>query len=398
VPGAGELLDASSDNRGYERRTELPALTSLRGLAALSVLLFHSSSLALTYAGGAGAGVAVLKIWSRGYLAVDLFFFLSGFVLTHVYGNLLTEDRTWRAVGGFLWARFCRIYPASAFAAAVCALQLTLGRVGFPADVSFKAQLIGNLTLMQVPWLDSILLNPPSWSISAEFYAYLMFPFLVPLMLRLKTPAVLGIGAALLTAIALGHHGFEDYQRGSGWPALLRALPEFAAGIIAYRCYSRQLLRRFWQSDATLAGIIALIIAACFMRASDGAVIMLLLGVLMASVCNSGQLSRFIDARPLRWLGEISYSVYIFQAVMLILLVNIAHVLVSHGLGGAWFALLSVLVALASGVLVHRCVDKPARAMLRRLPDRVMALAAAYQRARPGTIALVPVRVPKTDG
>lgn len=381
-------MNATSDNREYERRTELPALTSLRGLAALMVLLFHSSNLALTYAGGAGAGFAPLKIWSRGYLAVDLFFFLSGFVLTHVYGNLLTEDRTWRAVGRFLWARFCRIYPASAFAAGVCALQFTLGGVRFPIGMSLEAQLFRNLTLMQVPWLDPILLNPSSWSISAEFYAYLMFPFLVPVILRLKTPVVLVIGPALLIAIAIAH-GFDGYDRGAGWPALIRALPEFAAGILAYRCYSQQFLRRFWQNDATFAGVIALIVAACLMGASDGAVVMLLLALLMACVCNAGRSSRVIDARPLRWLGEVSYSVYIFQAPLFLLLMQIAHVLAPHGLSGVWLASLAVPLALASGALVHRCVDVPIRAALRRLPDRVMALAAALRGARPGTVALV---------
>jgi peptidoglycan/LPS O-acetylase OafA/YrhL len=390
-------LNATSDYHGYERRTELPALTSLRGLAALTVLLFHTSALALSYTAGADTGFALLKIWSRGYLAVDLFFFLSGFVLTHVYGNLLAEDRPWRAVGGFLWARFCRIYPASAFAAGVCVLQFTLGGVRFPAGQSLAAQLIGNLTLMQVPWLDSVLLNPPSWSISAEFYAYLMFPFLVPLMLRLKTPAVLGIGAALLTAIAVAH-GFDGYDRGAGWPALIRALPEFAAGVVAYRCYSHQFLRGFWQRDATLASVIALIVAACFAGASDGAVVMLLLALLMASVCNTGRSSRFIDARPLRWLGEVSYSLYIFQASLFLLLIQIAPVLARHGLSDVWLVSLAVPLALASGAIVHRCVDKPARAMLRELPDRVMALAAAHRGARPDAVPLVPVPLPAADG
>jgi peptidoglycan/LPS O-acetylase OafA/YrhL len=390
-------VNATSDNRGYARRTELPALTSLRGFAALTVLLFHTSSLALSYKDGADTGFALLKIWSRGYLAVDLFFFLSGFVLTHVYGDLLAEDRMWRGVGRFLWARFCRIYPASAFAAGVCALQFTLGRVQLPDGVSFKAQLIANLTLMQVPWLDSILLNPLSWSISAEFYAYLMFPFLVPVMLRLKTPAVLGIGAALLTAIAVAH-GFEGYDRGAGWPALFRALPEFTAGIVAYRCYKQEFLRKFWQTDATFAGVIALIVAACFMRVSDGAIVVLLWALLMASVCNAGRSSHFIDARPLRWLGEISYSVYIFQASLLILLMQIARLLAPDGLGGVCLAAFAVPPVLASGAIVHRCVDVPARAMLRGLPDRVMALAAAYRGASPGAVALMPSRVPTADG
>src|SRR5437870_1464222 len=73
---------------------ELPALTSLRGIAAVGVLLFHSSYYAYHFAGGSPPW-----LWRRGYLAVDLFFFLSGFVLTHVYGRRLTEDESWPAVG-----------------------------------------------------------------------------------------------------------------------------------------------------------------------------------------------------------------------------------------------------------------------------------------------------------
>ena len=60
-------------------RTELPALTSLRGLAALTVVFYHASFLALNYADGGPP-----MLWRRGYLAVDLFFLLSGFVLTRI--------------------------------------------------------------------------------------------------------------------------------------------------------------------------------------------------------------------------------------------------------------------------------------------------------------------------
>ena len=379
-------MNATSGNRlsrDPPQRMELPAVTSLRGLAALTVLLFHGSNLALAYAPGTNMGSVLLNIWSRGYLAVDLFFFLSGFVLTHVYGGRLAHERNWRVVGGFLWARFCRIYPASAFAASICALQFILGKVPFPAGVSFQGQLICSLTLMQVPWLDPILLNPPSWSISAEFYAYLMFPFLVPLLLRLRTSAAVALGVALLTAIAVSNQGFDDYHRGSGWPVLIRSVPEFTVGILAYRCYSLRVFGSFWKDDTTLAGVTALIVAAGVMQAADGVIIMLLLGLLMACVGNAGRLSRFIEVRPLRSLGEVSYSVYIFQAPIFILLASLADPLVAYGYSRAWFALLSAPVVLGGGVLVHRCVDVPARAMLRRLPDRAMAFAAAYRGVKP---------------
>src|SRR5207248_4950980 len=97
-------------SRAYTPASELPALTALRGIAAVGVLLFHSSYYAYHFAGGSPPW-----LWRRGYLAVDLFFFLSGFVLTHVYGRRLTDGKSWPAIGRFLWARFCRIYPASLF-------------------------------------------------------------------------------------------------------------------------------------------------------------------------------------------------------------------------------------------------------------------------------------------
>ncbi len=140
------MTDANA-SRGTAAPVELPALTALRGLAALTVLFYHGSFLAFRFAGGERRGLA------RGNLAVDLFFLLSGFVLSHVYGSRLGPGRSWRAVGKFLWARFCRIYPASLFTVAVFVLQYTIGRLVWPAGVSFKAQLTAALLLMQVPWL-----------------------------------------------------------------------------------------------------------------------------------------------------------------------------------------------------------------------------------------------------
>lgn len=361
-------------NEGREGPGELPALTTLRGLAALAVLFYHSSSLAFTYAGGTSRDFALLEIWRRGYLAVDLFFFLSGFVLTHVYGSRLVAERNWRAIGGFLWARFCRIYPASFFAAVIFALQFSLGGWLFPTGVSFDTQLIASLTLMQVPWLDAILFNPPSWSISAEFYSYLAFPFLVPPILRLKPRVAITLGAVLVIAIAVGHQGFDDSQRTVGWAALIRAVPEFTVGILAYRYYRYRLFMAFWKNDAVLVCVMAAVTVACLSGVPDGPVLVLLLALLLASVCNSGRLYSLMNAAPLRWLGEVSYSVYIFQAVPFMLMVGVSNLLVRYGLGGAWFALTAPFFALASGALVHRCVDLPARTWLRGFPDRLAAM------------------------
>ncbi|MGH7088986.1 MAG: acyltransferase family protein [Stellaceae bacterium] len=354
----------------------MPALTSLRGLAAVTVLLYHCSYIAFNF-----AGAAQPVLWRRGYLAVDLFFLLSGFVLTHVYAGRFASERNWQTIGRFLWARICRIYPTSLFAAAVFVLPALVGRARWPAAISFKAQLIASLFLMQVPWLDKIAVNSPSWSVSAEFYAYLLFPFIVPVIWRLNGRAAAVLGIALLVAIAGDHMFFTHEQQDLGWGALLRALPEFTAGIFAYRLYTAPVFRTIWQKDAVLIAVAAAIIAACAGGASDGVIVSLLLPLLLAAVCNAGRIARLLDARPLRWLGEISYSLYIFQAMPLMLAIGLAGLLETHGLGGTWFLGLAALLALGSGVLVHRCVDVPVRAVLRRLPDRIVAVAAAYRGA-----------------
>jgi peptidoglycan/LPS O-acetylase OafA/YrhL len=373
-----------------QRALELPGLTPLRGIAALAVVLYHGSCVAFAYAGGAPA-----SIWARGYLAVDLFFFLSGFVLTHVHGRRLAADRTWPAVGRFLWARFCRIYPAALFTTAIFVFQYATGRLTFPLNLSFKAQLIAALMLMQVPWLDDIAINGPSWSISAEWYAYLLFPFIAPLICRLKRHSAAVLGVTLLIGIAVDHMVVSPEQQIRGWQALIRALPEFAAGVFAYRFYTERYFHGIWEKDATFIVIAAIIIAACLAGVSDGLTVILLLALLLAAVCNSGRMTGVLNARPLRWLGEVSYSVYIFQMLPFMVAATLAGTLVAHGLGGFRFEMIAALLVISSGVLVHRCVDVPARAWLRRLPHLITVVPAADRaeiRAMPLTSAAVPER------
>jgi peptidoglycan/LPS O-acetylase OafA/YrhL len=372
-----------STTRTNDRPPELPALTSLRGLAALTVLLYHSSSLAIAYVDREYAGNTLLWIWSRGYLAVDLFFMLSGFVLTHVYRGHLADARSGRAVSKFLWARFSRIYPASIFTTAVFVLASAVKGLPFPPGVSFTEQLIASLFLMQVPWLDTVVINAPSWSISAEFYAYLLFLVIAPMICRARIGVTALLGAAILLGIITDHAIFSHEEQTWGWGALLRALPEFVAGILAYQVYCKRLLWIIWEKDVALFGVSTMMIAALFVEASDGVVVPLFVP----------RLAGVLALRPLRWLGEISYSVYIFQTIPLMLAVGFSGLLVAYGLGGTSFTVLAAMLALGSGILVHRCVDLPVRAALARVPGRVMAFVTAYHPTKTGPVSLTPLSV-----
>ena len=371
---------------------ELQSLTSLRGIAAITVVLYHSSFLAFNYAGGAPPW-----LWRRGSLAVDLFFFLSGFILTHVYGHRLDQDRSWRTIGRFLWARFSRIYPASLFTTVVFVLAFAVGNLLFPTGDSFIKQLIAALLLMQVPWLDKVIINSPSWSISAEWYAYLLFPFVISMIYRLRALTAAVVCVALLIEIAVFHTIFSYRQPAEGWGALVRALPEFAVGLFTYRYYSERLLRKIWENDIVLIAIVITIAAGCLLGAPDSLTVILLLMLLLASVCNSGRVAGLLNARPLRWPGEVSYSVYIFQALPFTVAVSLAGTLAQHGISGLRFELIATLFAFGGGVLVHRCIDVPARAMLRRLPDWMMTFASGERVAKLNLMSLMSAGVPERD-
>jgi peptidoglycan/LPS O-acetylase OafA/YrhL len=377
-----------TDPAGAAAAPELPALTSLRGIAALVVVLFHTSFLAFHYAGGDPPW-----IFRRGYLAVDLFFLLSGFILTHVYGRRLAEKKSWRIIGKFFWTRFSRIYPASLFTTAIFVLQYVTGRLPFPSGVSFKAQLIAALLLMQVPWLDEVVINGPSWSISAECYAYLLFPFVVPTIYRMKARTAATIGIMILIVIAIGGSQTQVF----GWGALGRALPEFTVGALTYRCYSERLFWKFWEKDTVLIAVALMLIWASLADLPDGFVVILLLALLLASACNSGRMAVILNARPLRWLGEVSYSVYIFQMLPFMAVASLSGLLVAVGFGGFRFEVIAVSFAISSGILVHRCVDVPIRGALRRLPHRIIGFAAVGQEAKIRFTSLTSDGLPERD-
>src|SRR3546814_8137818 len=87
------------------------ALTSLRGIAALLVVVYHFSGGFLPNLDPGRYSDFVPK----GYLWVDLFFVLSGFIITHAYGDAFAERARWGSIRAFLFARMARIYPLHLF-------------------------------------------------------------------------------------------------------------------------------------------------------------------------------------------------------------------------------------------------------------------------------------------
>lgn len=340
----------------------LPTLTPLRGIAALLVVLYHLAA--------AGADPTVPGFFLRGYLGVDLFFILSGFVLTHVYVREFLPHPSWRAIGAFLWTRIARLYPVHIFIIAVLI-------IGHAAQGMSALTVLANFLLILVPWpVDA--LNPPAWSLSAEWYAYLLFPFMIGRLWRCDSRVAAALCVVLLLGLGvLAALGFGGALRHvvDGWSALGRALPEFVIGILTYRAFNDRDLARHWRSDLTFAAVVSALVLAAVLP-NDVVVIALFPPLLLAAASNAGMATRLLNIRPLRWLGDISYSVYLGQVLAFSLAPTLAPTRAGVWLGLTGLRLLTVAATLAIATLTYRTVEVPCRALLRRAPDQLRRLAA----------------------
>ena len=156
-------------------RADLPGLTGIRGVAAWFVVLYHIR-LGVAWA----LPPPVVAVLGKGYLAVDLFFMLSGFVLWLNYDDRLRAGGIGEAAT-FLARRIARIWPLHVFmlAGAVAFVLATAAAGRPPSDHYPWGELPLHLALMQNWGLTNALTwNDPAWSISCEFAAYLLFPLL----------------------------------------------------------------------------------------------------------------------------------------------------------------------------------------------------------------------------
>ncbi len=224
-------------------RPELRPLTSVRGLFAWAVVLYHIRLACLGW-----LPIGVVQLLAKGYLAVDVFFLLSGFVIWLNYGERL---RAPGAAADFLVRRIARVWPLHvAMLIFGAALALLLRATGRQADHFPFALLPLHLAMMQDwGWSNALLWNDPAWSISGEWAAYLLTPLAVLMLPKRRWPSpVLMIAAALplLLLFALLWAGHGGLGRSISEFGLPRCLAEFACGTMLSELWRR------WRGDARI--------------------------------------------------------------------------------------------------------------------------------------------------
>ncbi|GAB3589827.1 hypothetical protein GCM10027446_03210 [Angustibacter peucedani] len=353
-------------------RPHVGALTGLRAVAAVWVVLFHYRADVLALVPGLRP---VAPLLDAGYLGVDVFFVLSGFVLAYNYSDALARwrgDRT-RA---FVRNRLARVWPVHvvtlhldlALAAVVGTLGVTDGGHRRTPDAY-----VANLTMTHQWFTDRPSFNGPAWSISAEWAAYLACPLLLLGLRRVRSAVAASFGvlaayAAMLTVFALWALPNGNVPHAG----MLRLATDFCAGLLLLRVYQAQ---PRWVGRCTVP--LAVAIAAVVLLVPEvrvGYWLAPALGVLVLCVAlDSGPLGKLLGSSTFRYWGEVSYSLYMTH----VLLTPVLHQVLapSSVSGSAWWLRGLVLLAYAGAlagvaVAMHRWVEVPARRRLRaRRPD-----------------------------
>jgi peptidoglycan/LPS O-acetylase OafA/YrhL len=294
------------------QRVNFVALDFLRFTTALCVLLFH-------YELFVKPGVDQEHRWFLGFnRGVDFFFVLSGFIIAHNYSNRIPDLASYAR---FLRKRLARIYPLHLLTLLiVVAMYLVAKRVGIAIKdpTHYQWNYIPEQLLLLHAWGidDRLSFNDVSWSISAEWFLYLIFPVLSAIILRLgsvASAAALIIGIVLIDLSGLLGHKWSDATFDFG---ILRALPSFAYGVILWRIWN--LLRKTW----TIPWLVPLLLyaaalAAMLSMAADELVIALFGLVIIA--CALAEVSHALPAKlqfPLELLGNASFGLYMFHLLI----------------------------------------------------------------------------------
>lgn len=344
----------------------LKSLTSLRFFAAMWVVCFHFWG---------NLGVALPAFVSKGYLGVEMFFVLSGFILSHVYLERFKAGTF--NYGEFLWARLARIYPLHiAILIGLGILIAGVTAVGIHAGdkMIVWSSLPAQITLTQAwgfgpngGW------NHPSWSISAEWFAYLTFPAFALAACRFWTRPRLVIALASVLLIGM----YVGFQAAAGFPltratilwGALRIVPCFGLGCAVWLVWRADIIQGRIAALALAMSSLALLIASTTIDMPDFISVLACAGIILGLGSASKSGSQILAQGPLVYLGEVSFAVYMvcipWQLVLTEGLQKVVKINPDHMPLPVWIAMIVGVVPVA--MIAHHLVERPARNLMRHV-------------------------------
>lgn len=365
----------------YRSTGRIHELDALRGIAALGVVVFHYGA----HFDAHPLRFALQPFYNAGFLLVDFFFVLSGYVIARAYWNEKRQSQVLRNI----WARIARLYPLHLLTLlATVALIATLP--GSAKDIDFNQptnnlkHFVLNLVLLnQVGWQDGWSFNTPAWSISTELVVNVAFLGFIALSTRMRWASLAMLATTGALYLALEHPAVIAGQFAFGFldVNLLRCMLGFSAGIAVYWTIhrlgnGRRLMAVPGASDAlglaSLLGLIGLMLAS----GRHPPVRDYLFSIAAAMGCVAFiPFGRWLRAglsfRPLVYLGDISYSIYLVHYPLQLALYS----LIEYGLLQANYASTGLLIAyvactIALASATHRYAELPWQARLLEIGRR----------------------------
>ena len=351
----------------------LKALTGLRCFAAVNIVLFHFSN--PQWFG------FLAPVVNAGFISVSYFILLSGFVLAYNYSERarngeLDRKRFWEA-------RFTRIYPIY-----FLSLVLSLGQLSGEYPVHTKAMFWTGVVLTPlllqgfVPAVATFL-NTPAWTMSAEAAYYMIFPWvakwkrperIAPHIMKMAGVWALGLVPGALY-IAFNPDGIAHPDRWSygPWLEALKYTPythvfSFVFGVMLAdlnRMIARTARLRLWLGIIGFGGIYGLLSMGSLVPYAiihDG-LLMPLFGCIVLGLAGENLLAHALGIRPLVFVGEASYCLYLLHFSLWNLIHN-SHILDALGLArfDPW---ISYVLLIGLAILALYFIEKPAQRKLR---------------------------------
>lgn len=414
-------------------------LTGIRFIAAAWVLLYHlQGPLNVIGLGDIPVFSDVLRI---GRLGVDLFFALSGFILTHTYLTRMGPRFQVRQTGRFLWLRLARIYP-------VHLVMLVVAGVAVVAQARVTGTELNRTWFNATDFVKQLFLvqewgpdpqrgwNFVAWSLSMEWLAYLFFPFLVLIFFLLfrRGSTLLLVAAWIAVLVPLVSYGLgttDPYYTG-GWGSTIRVMTEFTAGALTYLIVRRLIPDGALDPSVRVERIATILSFLLPLLVVIAAVFLANWGAAQPAMRELGE-----DAEPLppyfhlalvpvliawigslalarhgmaRWLatstlvlgGFISYSLYMTHLVWFGLW---RAGMTALGIDGGWlYAVATILLIVGALVIAYgmwRWIEEPAREWMRgRIgvrPQPTEEAGEAIARSESSTLDAEPITVPQED-
>lgn len=326
-------------------KNEIKSLTGLRGIVALWVTFFHFSYF---------RNDIIQSIVGKGYVAVDIFFVLSAFLLTVSYLEKF-KSLNYKVIQNFYKKRVNRIYPVYIISVIVIALFFT--------DTSIGEFLI-NATLVQCFFNPNYLLNVVYWSLSTEWMCYLVFPFILWVILRYKIRGEILIVLSLVLRFSLpylpDHLYFYsevpmDMGKSSkyldipyGLNSLIRTISSYFLGIgIALLPYIKI-------KKDNIVIYLTLMLSVLLLYTERGLLFIPLLAAVVIKYVYKGEenlVKTFLETKAVYFLGNISYSLYIVHYMVVKQEITIVS---SYHLNNLLLIAFSIVLAYFSYFLIER--------------------------------------------